>query len=94
LGPFTGEIKPKIPQEDFFIRYFLIYISNIIPFPGFPSETPLSPPPFPCSPTHPLLLPGHGIPLHLQEDFWDPLKKIRRCIMQRIFVIMIEDIRT
>ena len=43
---------------------FFIYISNVIPFPGFPSKNPLSPPSSPCSPTHPLLLPGPGIPLH------------------------------
>jgi hypothetical protein len=47
----------------FFIRYF-IYISNAIPFPGFPSEIPLSPPYSPCSPTHTLPLPGPGTPLH------------------------------
>ena len=34
---------------------FFTYISNVIPFPGFLS---------PCSPTHPLLLPGPGIPLY------------------------------
>ena len=28
------------------------------------SKNPLSPPLFPCSPTHPLLLPGPGIPLY------------------------------
>jgi hypothetical protein len=50
----------------FLLDIFFIYISNVIPFPGFPSENPLPipfPPP-PCSPTHPLLLPGPGIPLH------------------------------
>ena len=31
-----------------------IYISNVIPFPSYPS-------PSPCSPTHLLLLPGLGI---------------------------------
>jgi hypothetical protein len=37
----------------FFIRYFLIYISNVIPFTGFPSENPLSlPPPSAHQPTH------------------------------------------
>jgi hypothetical protein len=30
---------------------FFIYISNVIPFPGFPSESPLSHPPSRCSPT-------------------------------------------
>jgi hypothetical protein len=42
---------------------FFIYISNAIPFPCFLSENPLYPFPSPCSPTHPLLLPGPGIPL-------------------------------
>jgi hypothetical protein len=44
---------------------FFIYISNIMPFPGSPSPgSSLFPPPSPCSPTHLLLLPGPGIPLH------------------------------
>jgi hypothetical protein len=38
---------------------FFIYISNVIPFPRFPSPTS---PSFPCSPTHPLLLSGPGFP--------------------------------
>jgi hypothetical protein len=37
----------------FLIRYF-IYISNVIPFPSFPSENPLSTPHSLCSPSHPL----------------------------------------
>jgi F0F1-type ATP synthase membrane subunit a len=45
-----------------FLKYilldiFFIYISNIIP------KVPYTLPP-PCSPTHPLLLPGPGIPLY------------------------------
>jgi hypothetical protein len=36
-----------------FLDIFFIYISNVIPFPSFPSENPLSPPPSPSSPTHP-----------------------------------------
>jgi hypothetical protein len=47
----------------FLLDIFIIYISNDIPFPGFPSENPLSYPPSPCSPTHPLPLPGPDIPL-------------------------------
>jgi hypothetical protein len=41
-----------------------IYISNVIPFPSFPSENPLSSSLSPCSPAHPLLLSGPGIPLY------------------------------
>jgi hypothetical protein len=45
----------------FFLKdIFSIYISNVIPFPDFPS----SHFPFPCSPTHPLPLPCPGIYLH------------------------------
>jgi hypothetical protein len=51
--------------RSFLLDIFFIYISSIMAFPGFPSETPLYPLPSPCSPTHPLLLPGPGIPLHL-----------------------------
>jgi hypothetical protein len=49
----------------FFIGYFL-YISNVILFPGFSSKKhpPLSAPPSLCSPTHPLPIPGPGIPQH------------------------------
>ena len=41
---------------NFLLDIFFIYILNVIPFPSFPSEKhpPPSPPPFPCSPTHPL----------------------------------------
>jgi hypothetical protein len=45
----------------FFI--LIIYISNVIPFPSFPSENPLSSPLL-CSPTYPILLPGPCIPLY------------------------------
>jgi hypothetical protein len=38
-------------QSFFFKDIFFIYISNVIPFPSFPSENPLSPPPVP-QPTH------------------------------------------
>jgi hypothetical protein len=48
----------------FLLDIFFIYISNVILFPGFPSENPLSPPLSACSPTHPLLLPGPDIPLY------------------------------
>jgi hypothetical protein len=49
----------------FFLDIFFIYISNDIPFPGFPSKNrlPLHPPPLPCSSTHPLRIPGPGMPL-------------------------------
>jgi hypothetical protein len=48
----------------FFLDIFFIYISNFIPFPGFPYKNPLSHPPSPCSPTHPFMLLCPGIPLH------------------------------
>ena len=39
----------------YFFKYiFFIYISNVIPFPSFPSENPLSSPPSPCSLTYQL----------------------------------------
>jgi hypothetical protein len=47
-----------------FLDIFFIYISNVIPFPSFPSENPLSSQPSPCFPTHPVPLPGSGIPLY------------------------------
>jgi hypothetical protein len=37
----------------FLLDIFFIYISNLIPFPSFPSENPPSLPPSPCSTTHP-----------------------------------------
>ena len=42
----------------------IFFISNVKPFPGFPSKNPLCHPPFPCSPNHSLLLLCLGIPLH------------------------------
>jgi hypothetical protein len=45
----------------FLLDIFSIYISK---YTGFPSENPLSPPDSYCSVTHPLPLPGPGIPLH------------------------------
>jgi hypothetical protein len=53
-------------KKSFLLDSFFIYISNVIPFPSFPSENPLSSSPYHCSPTHPLPLPGPGIPL-----YWD-----------------------
>jgi hypothetical protein len=53
----TG-IRMDFPDNDFFLLdIFFIYISNAIP------KAPYSLPP-PCSATHPLLLPGHSIPLY------------------------------
>jgi hypothetical protein len=46
------------------IDIFFIHISNVIPFPGFPSENRLSFPTPSCSPTYPLPLPGPGITLY------------------------------
>ena len=54
----------------FLMDILFIYISNVIPFSGFPSRNPLTHPPSPCfcegvSPhTHPFLPPCSGIPLH------------------------------
>jgi hypothetical protein len=45
----------------FLLDIFFIYISNAIPFPSFPSENPLSPPPSTCSPIYPIPPPGPGI---------------------------------
>jgi hypothetical protein len=54
----------KINQLIILLDIFFIYISNVIPSPGFPSEKLLSHPHSPCSPTNPLLLPCSGIPLY------------------------------
>jgi hypothetical protein len=48
----------------FLLDIFFIYISNAIP------KVPYSFPP-PYSPTHPLLLPGPGIPLYWVYDLWE-----------------------
>jgi hypothetical protein len=48
----------------FFIRYFLYLHFKCYLLSWFPLQKPVSPPLFPCSPTHPLLLPGPGIPLY------------------------------
>jgi hypothetical protein len=48
----------------FIIYTFCVYFSNVIPFPGFLYENPLSQGSFSCSPTYPLLSPCAGIPLH------------------------------
>ena len=47
----------------FLLDIFFIYISNVIPFPGVPSENPLSPP-VPLLPNPPTPIPGTGSPLH------------------------------
>jgi hypothetical protein len=58
------QLLPRIPISEhshisffffwkFLLDIFFIYISNVIPFPGFPSKNPLSPPPPPApQPTH------------------------------------------
>jgi hypothetical protein len=77
------ELERELTEYDFLflLDVFFIYISNVIPFPGFPSENTISPPTSPCSPTHPLLLPGPGIPLHWgiepSQDQGHPLLHIR-----------------
>ena len=47
------------------LHIFYIFISNIMPFPDFPSKNSLYPP-SPCLPNYPLQLLGPGIALH-----WD-----------------------
>jgi hypothetical protein len=37
-----GEMK-KLKTDNFLLDIIFIYISNVIPFPSFPSENPLSP---------------------------------------------------
>jgi hypothetical protein len=64
----------KMPCIQYFVSFilldiFFIYISNVIPFPGFLSGKPLSHSPSPCfydcvpTPTHQLLPHHSGIPL-------------------------------
>jgi hypothetical protein len=52
----------------FLLDIFFIYISNVIPFPGFPSEIPLRKLPIPSSPASMMVLPQpttHSLlPLH------------------------------
>jgi hypothetical protein len=49
-------LYPEVPLfyfNFFLLDIFFIYISNVIPFPGFPSDNLLSPPPPPAQqPTH------------------------------------------
>ena len=62
-------IYERILNKNVLLDIFFIYISYVIPFPGFLSENLLSPPTFPCSPTHPLLLPGPDIHLYWGIEF-------------------------
>jgi hypothetical protein len=55
-------ILSKIYRRLFLLDIFFIYISNVISFPSFPSEKPLSPASFPCSTTHPLSFPDLPFP--------------------------------
>jgi hypothetical protein len=59
---------------------FFIYSSNFIPFSSFPSKNPLCPSYFPCSPTHPLPLPGPGIPL-----YWGIEKRMKSFILLKLY---------
>jgi hypothetical protein len=58
LGYFLSSLTPQIIifNHVFLLDIFFIYISNAIP------KVPYTPPP--CSPTHPLPLPGPGVPLY------------------------------
>jgi hypothetical protein len=49
LGTFGVAVYLLFLAISFLKKDFFIYISNIIPFPGFPSENSLSPLPSPCS---------------------------------------------
>jgi hypothetical protein len=53
----SGQAQLLSPRHLFLLDIFFIYISNAIP--KVPYTLPL-----PCSPTHPLLLLGLGIPLY------------------------------
>jgi hypothetical protein len=57
----TSTNMPSSKQDTshffFLLDIFFIYISNAIPKASYTL-------PLPCSPTHPLLLPGPGIPLY------------------------------
>ena len=65
---------PFIKEKQFLTIYLsffkldivFIYILNVIPFPSFPSENPLSPPPSPLRllPNPPTTFPGPGISLY------------------------------
>jgi hypothetical protein len=57
-------IVPFLLLVFYLLDIFSIYVSNVIPFPGFPSENPLSYPPSDCSATQPLHLLCPDIPLH------------------------------
>ena len=62
-NPYSHLLLPAYRRKYLLLDISFIYISNVIPFSGFLSENPLCPP-FPWSPTHPLLLPGPDITLH------------------------------
>jgi hypothetical protein len=56
LGTHTETVKKKEAMK-FLLDIFFIYISNVIPFRGFPSEDPLShPPPLLTNPPTPASL--------------------------------------
>jgi hypothetical protein len=57
-------------QNVFYLDIFFIYISNVIPFPGFPSEKHPAPPPHPLltNPPTPAFWPWH-FPLLGHRDF-------------------------
>jgi hypothetical protein len=65
--------------KNFLLDIFFIYILNIIPFPSFPSENPLSPPPWlellKLKSSHPvteLYQQGH-LPTFLNSStYWEP----------------------
>ena len=65
---YTGQLRYYYFSFFLLLDIYFIYISNAVPFPDFPSEKPSIPPPSPCSPNQPHLLPGPGIPLNWGID--------------------------
>jgi hypothetical protein len=63
--PGTNSLHQCRHEKNFYLLdIFFIYILNVILFPGFTSEIALPRISSPCPPTHPIMLPGPGIPLH------------------------------
>jgi hypothetical protein len=68
LSVFNDE-KSKFFFSFFLLDIFFFYVSNVIPFPSFPSEHSLSLPPL--LPNPPIPIPSPGIPLYWGEPSQD-----------------------